>query len=433
MDIEQMDVRTAYLNSDLKEEVYMKLPKGYANTALMKHDLRAQKECMSGESNQTPMVCKLKKGLYGLKQSGRNWNSDINKFLLDFGFTRCKSDPCVYILKRGKYTTIMILYVDDLIIAFNDRKTINELKAKLCSTYDMKDLGQLHWCLGMRIKRTRADRTLLVDQSTFALAILDKFKMSDCTPVSTPVALGIRLVKATDQNKLSERAHAQYRQAVGSLMYLMFGTRPDLAYAISTLSRFVSRPSQIHWLALKRVFRYLRGTTTACISLGGDSKDSKEDPQLMGYCDADWGGDLDTRRSTTGYVFKIAGGSISWSSKRQPTVALSSTEAEYMAVCAAAKEAIWLRQMLTELGMTQHGPSPIFQDNRGSIELAKNPVFHKRTKHIDIRFHFIRDLLKASRIMLPWISTKEMIADFLTKPSSRADFERQRSQTMGRR
>jgi hypothetical protein len=399
LELQQMDVRTAYLNSGLKETIFMGLPK-------LPHTM---KNVPKGK------VALLRKGLYGLKQAGRNWNTKINKFLTDFGFRRCKSDPCIYRLNRGKSIVFLVLYVDDLILAHNDKKLVTELKSKLGAEYDMKDLGDLCWCLGMQVTRHRPTRTLTIDQSSFAEAILKTFRMDECSPVTTPIVTGSKLTSdaQTDDSDLEKK----YRQAVGSLMYLMLGTRPDLAFSVCTLSRFMAKPTAQHWVAMKRVLRYIRGTAELGIVFSGE----KESRNLFGYCDSDWGGDTDTRKSTTGYIFFFVG-PISWNTKRQPTVALSTTEAEYMAACTAAKQAIWLQQLFGELGFPQ-GTTNIFQDNRGCIQLANNPVFHKRTKHIDIRYHFIRELITDMRINLPWISTKDMVADFLTKPLARDLFE----------
>jgi hypothetical protein len=201
-----------------------------------------------------------------------------------------------------------------------------------------------------------------------------------------------------------------YREAVGSLMYLMVGTRPDIAYSVSVASRYLSNPGPKHWLGVKRIMRYLKGTIDygLCFSFS-------EKVELVGFSDADWAGDLDSRKSTTGYVFTLSGGPVSWTSKRQNTVALSSTEAEYMAVTMTGREAVWLRTLLQQLGFTMSRPTLIHVDNQSCTALAQNPVHHQRTKHIDIQHHFVRELVSEKVIELKYVPTEENIADVFTK------------------
>ena len=205
----------------------------------------------------------------------------------------------------------------------------------------------------------------------------------------------------------------QYAAVVGMIMYAMLCTRPDLAFAITYLSQFASNPQPEHWIALKRVLRYLKGSSHWCLEYGGD--DTSSGHSLLGYGESDWGGNVD-RRSTTGYVFLLGGAAISWNSKKQRTVALSSTEAEYMASTHSTKEALWLRSALRELGLLKDGPTLIHGDNQGAIALGKNPEHHQRTKHIDIQYHFVREQIAAKNIVFNYIPTTLMLADILTKP-----------------
>ena len=227
--------------------------------------------------------------------------------------------------------------------------------------------------------------------------------------------VGLPLTESMSPTTEAERvdmARVPYRSAVGSLMYAMVATRPDIAAAVSAVSRFMENPGSEHWTAVKHIMRYLKNTADWVLTLGSGCK-----LQLVGYCDADWaGGDLDGRRSTTGYTFSLGSGSIVWSSKRQPTVALSTTEAEYMATTNAAREAIWLRRLLGELGYTQAEPTVIYSDNQGSIKLAHNPVHHSRTKHIDVQHHFVRELVESNVVALRYCPTDANVADVLTKP-----------------
>jgi hypothetical protein len=208
----------------------------------------------------------------------------------------------------------------------------------------------------------------------------------------------------------------QYQSAVGALMYAMLGTRPDLAFAVASLSQFSSNPGQPHWDAIKHVLRYMRGTTDYRLTYGGRAGASL---LFDGYCDSDWGSSKDDRRSVTGYTFMLGGGAVSWQSKKQPTVALSSVEAEYMAACQAAREALWWQKLLHELGVARHPTTVIHSDSQGSIALSKNPEHHARSNHIDIRHHFIREQVAANHISLQYMPTEDMLADVMTKPLSR--------------
>jgi hypothetical protein len=207
-----------------------------------------------------------------------------------------------------------------------------------------------------------------------------------------------------------------YRELVGALAWLALGTRPDIAFATSSLARFGHNPGRIHWEAAKRVLRYLKGTKGWCLTLG-------DSPEIAGYTDADWGSHRDDRRSIGAYVIRLGSGIVSWKSKKQPCVALSSTEAEYMALCQAAKESVWMVDFLKSLGVSISDPMTINVDNQGGISLARDPVFHDRSKHIDIQYHYTRDLLKEGRVNLNYVSTKEMIADLLTKALPRVLLE----------
>jgi hypothetical protein len=404
MDLEmhQMDVKTAFLNGDLEEEIYMEQPEGFV------------------EEGQEDLVCKVNKALYGLRQSQRVWNKRINKSLVSKGFKRSHADPSLYIKQTRRYILIVLIYVDDLILLSSDKEKMSELKASLEEEYNMSDLGELHFFLGVHIERNRAARTITLHQRSYIEEVLERFGMADCKPIGTPLDAKTQLVKLSIEEyeeHSSEMQGVPYKEAVGSLMYAMVATRADLAFAVSMVSQFMSRPGPMHWAAVKRIMRYLKGTLDMKLCLGGN------DINMRGYCDADWGGDHDTRRSTTGYVFFIGDGAISWNSKRQPTVALSTTEAEYMATTQAAKEAIWLRQLMADVGCVQGGATTIMSDNQGSIALAKNPKHHSRTKHIDVQHHFIREVVEDEVVELKYCRTEDMVADVLTKALPRERHE----------
>jgi hypothetical protein len=332
--------------------------------------------------------------------------------LVAAGLNRSSVDQCVYFQHKADSMTFVTIYVDDLLIFTNDEHYWREVKSILMDNFKMKDIGLASSVLGLRITRDQVNKSIKIDQSQYITEILNRFKMSDANPVKTPVDCGQKLTTdmcPTDAESKAEMAKIPYMEALGSLLFAAQITRPDICYAVNVLSRFGSNPGMPHWTALKRVLRYLKGTVDKCLVY------SKTGCDLVGYCDADWAGDVDERRSTTGYVFKMQDGPISWATKRQPTVALSSTEAEVMSVVSATQESIWLQRLQKELLMVDSISLVLYCDNKSAIHVMTNNSYSPRTKHIDIRAKFIAEKLKDGCIKLHYISTHEMLADILTK------------------
>ena len=392
-EIHQIDVKTAFLNGELDEEIYMQQPEGYSRTG------------------QEIKVCLLLKALYGLKQASRQWHIKLNKALTSLDFISISADPCVYINRTDGIITILVVYVDDITLLGNSLQHIKAVKDSLGHLFQITDLGEMSHYLGFQIIRNRPDRSISIDQHKYIGDVLNRFRMNDCTALRTPFAAGMLLTHNIDPVKNNDPSFiTQYQSLIGSLMYAMLGSRPDLSYSVGKLSQFASNPTSDHMAAAKQVLRYLRGTQDLRLVYGGET-----DNVLHGFSYSDWGSDPNDQQSTTGYTFRIAGGAVSWASRKQPTVALSTTEAEYMATSDAARHAIWIRSFLTELSFPQNSPTVLSVDNKGAIDLANNPVHHKRTKHINIRHHFIRECLDQSIIKLDHVSTCDNISDILTK------------------
>ena len=409
-EVHQMDVKTAFLNGDLDVDLYMQQPEGFVI------------------AGQEQLVCKLRKSIYGLKQAGRAWFEKINAALIGMDFTPLDSDHCVYVRHQGDDVLYIVLYVDDLLLIGSSLAEVKQLKTDLSARFEMTDLGEAEYVLGLQLTRNRRARTLSLSQSDYIRRLLERYGMSDCNKAPTPIPTGLRLSKNDCPAKkpatplLVDGKHT-YASVVGAVMYAMLGTRPDLAFAIGLLTRFNSNPGQANVGALKRVLRYLRGSIDFQLTYGFESSGSSGSGgsilAVLGHCDSDWGGSIDDRRSVSGTVFTIAGGAVTWQAQRQKSVALSTVEAEYMAACQAAKDAVWLRAFLVGLGLHASAPTTIQCDSQGAIALAKNPEHHQRSKHIDMRYHFIREQVTNGAITLSYTSTSDMVADQLTKPLSR--------------
>jgi len=395
--VKLVDIGNAYLNAPIEEEIYMELPEGFKKVG----------------KNGKPIVVRLRKALYGLKQAGRNWNQFLDKWLKEHGFIPSSVEPCLYICRKADgRILILAVYVDDILSAGDDSLR-EELLREMEKTFVISDMGDATWVLGTHIDYS--DDITSIDQEKYLFDILNKFGMMDCNTATTPA---VPRDHSNEDSALFEDKD-QYLSLVGSLIYLSVVSRPDIAYAVGKAGQAMSNPTQEDWTAAKRILRYLKENPKLgpCYSSDGNS-------ELIGYSDSDWGGDQKTRKSTSGYVFIYAGAAISWSSKKQATVALSSTEAEYIAACSAAQEAIYLRALLKDMGEEQTGPTIIFQDNQGTISMEHNKVSNKRTKHIDIKYHYIREMVDRKQISTTYVPTEKMIADCLTKPATKNSLDR---------
>lgn len=386
--IDQMDAVTAFMQGDLNEEIYLEQPDGF--------------------NDGTNRVCKLNRAINGLKQSGRVWNKKLVKALKSFGLKQCKMDPCVFVTK--KLDLMLANWVDDIFIYWKNETTLKELKRSLSSSFKMKDMGLAKSCVGIRV--TYMEDGIGLDQSAFINDILKRFGMENCNPVSTPIDINQKLSLNSTDEKDNQfiTGTVPYQELVGCLLYLVQGTRPDIAFAVNSVSRFNNNHRKSHWMAVKRILRYVKGTVDFKLRYSETGN-----ANLIGYTDSDWASDIDKRRSCSGHLFTLAGGAVSWFSKLQPTIALSSTEAEYMALSACVQEAIWLKQFGAELDPIFGNPCHILCDNRSAIDLAECDGYRQRSKHIDIRHHFIRDKLEDRTVFLDHLPTEQMAADNLTK------------------
>ena len=390
-EIQQMDVKGAYLNGIIKEEVYMTQPEGF--------------------DDGTGRVCRLKKTLYGLKQSGREWNIELNTRLTDIGFRPLRSDPCAYIRKTTDGIEIITVWVDDLLLFANTLKLMDGLKEQLKSKFDITDLGEPKKIVGIEVTRNRPERTIHICQTKFIENILTNERMQSCNPVGMPMDPGVVLKK--NEEDRDDELQKRYASLIGSLMYLAVATRPDIAYAIHRLGSYTANPSKEHMGAAKRVLRYLAGTRNIGITY---KRHDKSETRFYGWMDADFANDPNDRLSISGYVFKLGEGPISWSSKKQHAVALSTTEAEYTAMAHAAREAIWLRNLFGELYLPQRLPTILYGDNQSALAIARDPQYHARSKHFDVKSHFIRDKIRDGTVKDVYCPTDDMVADILTKP-----------------
>ena len=371
-------------------------------------------QSLSFIQDDSSLVFHLKKSFYGLKQVPRAWYAKMDSFLLATIFSRCHSDNNVYTKRVDGHLIILVLYVDDLILN-GDAKLINHVKSSLKKKFDMIDLGYLHYFLGLQVLQTKEGISL--SQSKYACDLLRRFHMEDCKPAPSPFQSGVKLSLTCTSPEVDATL---YRQLVGSLLYLT-DSRPDISFVVGLVARYMQHPHESHWKATKRILRYIRGTVQFGIHYSTGAT-----LLLVGFTDSDWAGDPDDRKSTAGYVFTLGSGPITWACKKQSALALSSAEAEYHAAVQASKEAMWLRQILSEFGFEQQHPTTLWCDNQSAIQLCKDPVQHQRSKHIELHMHFIRKLLTDHVLEVLYCPTEDQVADIFTKTLTEAKFTKLR-------
>ncbi len=393
-ELRHVDVKSAYLNAPLEEEIYLVAPEG----------------C-------TSKYWRLKKGLYGLRQAGRQWYIHLHEAYSSLGFTRCESDWSVYIRKTASALTISASSVDDLLIASSSKSESDLTASQIQEKFAITDGGDTEWLLGCRIRRWRERRLLMIDQEQYTTQILSDFKMENCNAVKMPCPLfrlTTNMCSKTDDERLTA-AQLPYCAIVGKCMYLSNCTRPDISFAVRELAKFMSNYGPKHYEAAKHLLRYLQGTRGRGIIYGNAPNPY---PIFKAFADSDWAMS-EGRKSVSGYIVELANGPLTWSSKQQVVIALSSCEAEYLACSHCARQILWLRSLFDELGFPQRHATSLFCDNQGTVACTHDPQAHSHMKHIDIPAHFIRDCVNHRLIDVIHIPGIENPADLLTKPLHR--------------
>lgn len=396
--VKHVDVKTAYLHGDLDETIYMRLPPGVRPV----------------EENA---VCLLKKSLYGLKQSARMWNIKIDGVLKRMGFRQAESDPCLYIRKQGGKSAFVLIYVDDMLVVCQEEREYKYIMKTLGDQFDLTELGDVKHYLGIQIERTNDG--FYLNQGAYIRKMANRFGLENAKKSNIPMDPGY-IQNQEEREPMSSKE--QFQSLVGGLLYVAVHSRPDISISSSILGRQVSKPTVADWTEAKRVLRYLVGTNDYALKLDGTNEG------LEGFADADWAGNVTDRKSNSGYLFRYGGGLVSWCARKQQCVALSSTEAEYVSLSECCQELLWLEKLLKDLGEEVEEPITIFEDNQSCIKQLKQEGVTKRSKHIDTKFHFVKDLAASGRVAVHYCPSEEMLADILTKPLSRLKLENLREQ-----
>ncbi|GLI71656.1 hypothetical protein VaNZ11_016937 [Volvox africanus] len=398
MDVHHLDVCTVFLHGGLEEVIYVEQPLGFE----------------TGEPGQKRHSLKA---LYGLKQAGRARHKKLVATLEANGFEASMTDPSLYSKCDGLRVVRLLVHAHELLTASNCVKLLAEVKQQLAREFDVRDLGEVSRFLGIEVVRDRGTRSIKISQKRYALDLVQKFGLVDAKPDLIPMQPNRALLNTRDIDEEEQEPFqdaTQYRSLVGSLMYLADCTRPDIAQVVNKLSQYMSKPMPVHWEAARGVLRYVKGTAAYGITY------SRDEP-LFGYADAEWASDRDNRRSTTGYVFMLHGGAVSWKSRLQPTKAASSVEADYLSASSVTCEAMFLRKLLIDLDYPVKAVR-IWDDNQGAISLIRNPITSFRSKHIDVQYHFVRERELFGYVVFEYCPTERMVADMLTKPLPEAQF-----------
>jgi len=385
--IHQMDIKAAFLYGDIEEDIYIEQPQGFDDGTLK--------------------VLKLKKALYGLKQAPRAWNQKLVEFLVSKNFKRSENDQCLFTNKD----LIITCYVDDILIWGKELKSVDKIKDELSDKFKMSYSGEVRTILGIDIKRENG--MVFLSQKRFILETLIKFNMGNCNGSETPITESVK--KSIDSGIGKSLENIPYLEAIGCLLYISSRTRPDISYAVGYLSRFSSAPNEYHWNGVKSILRYLKKTPDYGICYGGDF-------ELTGFADADYNSSI-RRKSTSGGVLLLNGGPISWCSKLQRSTSLSTMESEFVSLSIVSQEIVWTRRLLDEIGYKFKGPTKIHEDNKACVVFSQNPTDHQRSKHIDIKFNFVRDLILTKVIEIVSCSSRDQLADLFTKPHPKERFK----------
>ena len=397
LELHQMDVKTAFLHGNLNEEVYMNQPMGFI------------------EKGKEHMVCKLKRSIYGLKQASRQWYLKFNDTIVSFGFKENTVDRCIYLKVSGSKFIFLILYVDDILLATNDLHLLYEMKRFLSNNFEMKDMGKATYVIGIEIFRNRSQGMLGLSQKSYINKVLERFRMQNCSASPVPIQKGDKFSLMQCPHNDLERKQMDaipYASVVGSLMYAQICTRPDISFTVGMLGRYQSNPGLDHWKAAKKVLRYLQGTKEYMLTYK-----RSDHLEVIGYSDSDYASCVDTRKSTCGYLYLLAGGAISWKSVKQSVIATSTMEAEFVACFEAMVQAKWLRNFISGLGIVDSiaRPLKIYCDNSAAVFFSKNDKYSKGAKHMELKYFAVKEEVQKQRVSIEHISTNLMIADPLTK------------------
>lgn len=383
MAVYHFDAKTAFLNGELDEEIYMRQPPGFT---------------VNGAEQQ---VCLLHRSIYGLKQSARVWNVKLHDVLTSTGLKQSKADHCLYTYHGSDHNLYVLIYVDDILVITESRKCADEFEQSLRSHFNIDNLGEVANYLGIRI--TKRGNSYFLDQQKYIQNVAAKFELNKAKPTDVPLSPSYH----NDPDEMKLPYNEVYRAAIGCLLYISTNTRPDVSAAVAILSQKVASPAQSDWNQVKKIIRYLNSTSNLRLKLGQANTNEK----LIGFADANWAEDRENRKSNSGYIFML-NGAISWSCKRQDCVALSSTEAEFIALSEACKEVVWIQRVLIDLNWQQQR-TIIYEDNQSVLKMIIDEKLSNRSKHIDTKFHFVKDYVEKKKVIIEYCPTEEMLTDIV--------------------